>query len=73
MSYSGADVLKAVIEGVDAEPVSCDDSDVECKIICALLESVTIAGSDERPLDIVIIPPSSTGAVSDVQTFDDDN
>lgn len=65
-SYSGAEVLKTVLEDVNAEP----ESDVECN---TLLEAAEIAGSDERPLDIVIIPPSSTGAVSDVQTFDDDN
>jgi len=55
---------------VDAEPESCDGSDVECN---TLLEAAEIARSDERPLDIVIIPPSGKGAVSDEETVDDDN
>ena len=55
---------------MEAEPESCDDSAVECN---TLLEAAEIAGSDERPLDIVIIPPSGKGAVSDEETVDDAN
>jgi len=54
---------------VEAEPESCDDSAVECN---TLLEAAEIAGSDERPLDIVIIPPSGKGAVSDEEIIDKD-
>jgi len=44
-------------EDVDAEPESCDYSDVQCNTSPKAAE---IAGSDERSLDIVIIPPSGT-------------
>src|SRR6218665_3799348 len=40
-----------------------------CRGIC----TVHVAGSDERPLDIVIIPPTGRGAVSDEDTVDEDN
>ena len=55
---------------MDAEPGSCHGSDVECN---TLLEAAEIAGSDERPHDIVIISPSGKGTVSDEETVDDDN
>ena len=53
----------------DADP-DVEDSDVEC---CTLQAAVAVAESDNRAVDIVIMPPSTTDEVSDEEECDEDD
>jgi len=65
--FSGAEVLAAILQDLDAEQ-QC--SDVQCQ---TLREASDIAESDRRDVDIIILPPSTVDAVSDEESGDDDN
>jgi hypothetical protein len=67
--YSAAEAAKILLEDPDTVADICVESDVQCS---TLMEAANIAESDNRSVDIVILPPSTVDSVSDEEVADDD-
>ena len=63
--------MKMVLEQGDSDD---DDDTIETDVECSTLrEAADVAASDNRSVDVVILPPSTVDAVSDEETGDDDD